>query len=831
MLCFLCDEAFDINSLKKHFFDVHKVPFEKGEARGCFLCRECNLTLTSFKSFKRHHKKKHPQASVVTGIENSVIENPENSPIENLENSGIEINNSNFQNKLSTEIPIQFIIDNFFSDLRCISNLPEKTVIRIWEKFSYIIEKLSIHFTQKVQLCIEKNEIYQSKDFTLELNEIFNVLPILKSSKTFAKQVNSVKKNWNYVSGTEIFLGTRSGNITKGPRTTKTLIRETFQYLSIKDTLSNLLRNSSFRNHLYEKKQIKNGNILSSYLDGEEFKKNSFLQCYPDALRINLYSDDLELVNALGSRSTFYKITAFYYTIQNIHNKFNSSIDNIFLLAIAYTEDVKKYGYNKILEPFVKEMNLLETDEGVVVNLVGDSESVTFRACLVSCLGDNLALNDILGFTSPSSNIFCRQCMVDRKIFKKDCFAFAPERSIEDHENHLECIYKKPKLIKQFGVKENTILNNLRQFHCAQSYTFDPAHDLLEGIVPMELKLVLNFLIIEKKIFSLELLNERINLFNYGFIENKNKPSPNFTELMLKSKGNKLKQKAVQSWLLLRSLPFMFHDKVPLIYNDYIIILIYLVRISEIVFSNEVTQFMVCELNDLIISHHKLFKVLFPTKNMINKHHYLLHYPKNIKNRGPIALTSCLRFESKHSPLKQQIITGKNFKNVPKSIIKKQALKQNCYIRSAVFETFTVTNKISKFCHGSKLLSQEFVFAKCNELKLKPYASIIKSISLNNVDYRQNFVIVVDDRYSQKESCFPCFVQINEIFELNGVIYFNCSFLEIVKYEENLNAFVVEQSEKHNLIISSDEVKDPHPNILWSAIGKPEKYIAIKYRY
>ena len=205
---------------------------------------------------------------------------------------------------------------------------------------------------------------------------------------------------------------------------------------------------------------------------------------------------------------------------------------------------------------------------------------------------------------------------------------------------------------------------------------------------------------------------------------------------------------------LKKALPFLLHDLVSELYDDHITLLVYLIRISAIVFSESVTQFMICELEDLINCHHNLFKRLFPTRDMFNKHHYVLHYAKNILDRGPMYLSSCLRFEPKHSPIKQQVINGKNFKNVPKSIMKRQLLKQNCYIKSAIFESYTISKKTSKFYHGSKFLSKAFIIAKCCEVHMEPYACLIKTISLNNVEYRPNFVIIIDDKYSCERTIY-----------------------------------------------------------------------------
>lgn len=50
----------------------------------------------------------------------------------------------------------------------------------------------------------------------------------------------------------------------------------------------------------------------------------------------------------------------FYFTIGNIAPRHRSTVQHIYLLSIAYTLDIEKYGIDKILKPFMDEINLLE---------------------------------------------------------------------------------------------------------------------------------------------------------------------------------------------------------------------------------------------------------------------------------------------------------------------------------------------------------------------------------------------------------------------------------------------------------------------------------------
>ena len=98
-----------------------------------------------------------------------------------------------------------------------------------------------------------------------------------------------------------------------------------------------------------------------------------------------------------------------------------------------------------------------------------------------------------------------------------------------------------------YGLTRNCTLNSCRYFHVVDGLVPDIMHDLLEGSLQLCTKLLLQYLILQEKKFSLQLLNERISCFSYGRADVKNKPSP-ITEKILTSSDNKLSQSGM--WAL-----------------------------------------------------------------------------------------------------------------------------------------------------------------------------------------------------------------------------------------------------------------------------------------
>ncbi len=97
-----------------------------------------------------------------------------------------------------------------------------------------------------------------------------------------------------------------------------------------------------------------------------------------------------------------------------------------------------------------------------------------------------------------------------------------------------------------------------------------------------------------------------------------------------------------------------------------------------------ITEGMTYYLKHLIVEHHSLFKELYPHKNLIPKHHYMLHYPRCIRMIGPLVHVWSMRCEAKHKFFKNSI---KNFKNITKSL----ALKHQ-YAIAFHWERLPVTN-------------------------------------------------------------------------------------------------------------------------------------------
>lgn len=165
--------------------------------------------------------------------------------------------------------------------------------------------------------------------------------------------METLKSSIEYIQPEEIPLGTRINNIIDRKTGTfiLTKIVETCQCIPIIESLSMVLRNKEIRDAIEAEKESSN-DILASFIDGQHFKNHTFFQKYKHAIRIQLYYDELEITNPLGSKTCIHKLGVFYYTIQNLLFHMNSELSSIHVLLLCCHVDIKKYTLNKILSLF-----------------------------------------------------------------------------------------------------------------------------------------------------------------------------------------------------------------------------------------------------------------------------------------------------------------------------------------------------------------------------------------------------------------------------------------------------------------------------------------------
>uniref|UniRef100_A0A1B0CK37 Uncharacterized protein n=1 Tax=Lutzomyia longipalpis TaxID=7200 RepID=A0A1B0CK37_LUTLO len=166
-------------------------------------------------------------------------------------------------------------------------------------------------------------------------------------------------------------------------------------------------------------------------------------------------------------------------------------------------------------------LDALNSLDGITIRYKGEEIKVYF--VLGQILGDNLGLNSLLGYnTSFNSNYYCRFCTRCREDTRLDYQEYSTE--LRNMQNYHESInLNDPKCT---GVQVDSIFNTIPSYHVTNNKVVDMMHDIYEGVCHYDLAKVLNCFIYEKKLFTLETLNARKQLFDYGEIEIRNRSPP-----------------------------------------------------------------------------------------------------------------------------------------------------------------------------------------------------------------------------------------------------------------------------------------------------------------
>ncbi|XP_058445734.1 uncharacterized protein LOC131426952 [Malaya genurostris] len=592
-----------------------------------------------------------------------------------------------------------------------------------------------------------------------------------------------------------------------------TRIRDMAYYIPVIETLRLVMNNPDARAMIH-KELPQNDKSICSFKDGSQFKSHPFLNKYPFALRLSLHLDDVEYLNPLGSRRIKKKMTMFSIRIQNIHSTLNASLDRIYLVMVVQSKLLKKYGYGKILRPFIDDLKKLQTDDGVLVELI--PRHYVLRAVLIDVLGDSLAVHDIFELLSPSAKFFCRSCYITRDALVNgelgDIHPLRTEESLNENLKNLKSGTITP---SECGIVKECVLHELDSFNIANNWSFDPMHDLLEGVVSLILKAILRDALTEKLITEKQ-INEYIERFEFRDAEIRDKPSANFTKESIKSSKNILNQSAAQTWTLLRAFPFIFWDLIQ--HKEcYQVLISTLLRITYFSFSSKMTLDMLEELRKSIEIFHKTF-VESRIANMINKIHHISHYVQKILEKGPSVFDSCMLFEGKFRDRKGQAKTCNNFKNLSYSLAKRHNFKQVHNITNHQYDTNSKTVLKSYTTQKTDLEFSSLLFDLSDEV------TVIQSFTSNLIHFSSGLIV----KYIN--CALKCYGIILSIIDSGEEYIFLIQALEIIEFCYTINAYKTKIT-KNILRIPKSKVFKRKTYSLWTTNNTVDKFLYISLKY
>lgn len=356
-----------------------------------------------------------------------------------------------------------------------------------------------------------------------------------------------------------------------------------------------------------------------------------------------------------------HKLGCMFFFLGNIRPQYRSTFKAIHLVAVGKSEDINKYGIDIFMTPFIEDLKTLYCDGITVVINRGEH---TIHGALLAFLADTLAAHAVGGFKGSMSFALrvCRSCMItsaqlQQCMVETNCQLRTPEMHFE--QCSLLSGFLHDHYSTNFGINRLSKLEEVPGFSVINinGFPHDIMHDLFEGIVPYELRLLICHCV-QQKYFTINVLNERISTYDFGNYK------PTLIDVRLTSTPSaKIQQSASQMMALTREFTLLIGDKVPEDDQNWHSLLL-LLKICNIAVSPVCTYDTIACLRVLIEEKMYLFILLIP------KHHYMVHYPSQILRLGPLINTWNMRQEAKLSFIKR-VSRRSNYKNVCKTVTKK----------------------------------------------------------------------------------------------------------------------------------------------------------------
>lgn len=758
----------------------------------------CGKTFKTFSGLRRHILKcENSKSTKIVEVAQirliSENKNPQAECVDDLSNAiehKFNLNTISQQdNNIYAEKPIEFISKNksefelanveavvtlneFCADITAM-NLNKKKTNEIFGFAEKLVRNLQ---NWNIRLLTDDSN-HMSAVHVIDSTADFFVEQLNKQNSVYKRDLTNKKKE-TYVCPKELAVGTRyerkrftedCGVQISIPQ----VVQNTYQYISVKDTVQSLFRSKEFRDMYFNENTVLDHKCQKGkykyFCCGETYQKSDFFKENPLAVQLHLSSDDFEICNPLQSKSGVHKICAIYLSIQNTPPKYLSKWKNIYLVTLCNADDLKSKttDFNNLWLEIVRDINYLET---VGVEIDGQPN---LKCTLTHLSFDNLGANLSLGYVASfSSTHFCRHCLRPKdqcQTAVDDDLNLLRTKSIYNEQLRIIQNSEKVKFDETQGLKFYCKLNDLLHFHILDNPTVDIMHDLAEGIIPFLMKNLFLYAF-STKIFTEDELKWMTQFYSYGWLHRHDIPS-----LICLNKRS-LGQNAVQSLCLFRHMPMILYEYRG---NKHLQTVwpcvISLLRILEILYSYEVTD----ELLDILkleIRNH-----LASIQNVLNehlrpKHHFMLHYPYIFRIMGPLIHLIMMRFEAKHQQLKRLLGDNRNFRNINKTL----AIKHQQIASSA---EFSYKDEIET----TKVLPVDFRFQNKVKMEMRTNELIFETeyLRINNYEYTPNLLFIHE----------TCPYQIKKVLIIKNDFVLFARESKVGQFNSFLNCFEIDLSE------------------------------------
>lgn len=659
-----------------------------------------------------------------------------------------------------------------------------------------LVKHFSIFLTSSLTLTLQEwynNGIYENNPPDIE-----SILSTIRDS--VANFSSEYKRNRYYKEkGTLIFprqypIIPRNVQFSRGSR--KHVVG-TGQFISIREVLTKFLSVPGVFAAIEEYiSDCMSSSSITNIICSPVWKVNNTLNCNEKIYPLLLYYDEFETGNPLSSHAGIHKLGAVYTSIACLPPFLSSQIKFIFLFALFhYSDRLNKSGNEAAFRVIIDELNYL-SKTGITLNISEFQGTIKFKVAAIT--GDNLGLHSILGFVeSFNANYPCRMC----RARKDKCQQMCSEdiSLLRNEDNYLSDIQTNNCNIT--GVRHKAIWYELDNFQLFEQVAVDVMHDILEGVAKYTMELVINSLL-SKKYFNIQELNERANTFDYGPDSN-NKPPLLSSESTFKIKW---KMSSIEALNYIRYFSCLVSHKVP-DDDEHWHLYILLKRVLDFAMTDSVNTTVCNQLQCAVEKFNALYLKL-SSASLKPKFHHLIHYSRIMQKLGPLRNLWCMRFESKHKPLKTAAKSSASRINICKTLALKHQLQLNhFFLQNRLLFDFAYSSKIRK-------VNSTHLTLLVNQLHLSPLIElyITSFVKINGIKYRPNDVLALhfDEQYGD-----PVFFNILKIFVclIEKKAFFEGYLFETVTFDPHVYAYLVQRTD-HQYFVSYDSLIFVHPNTI-----------------
>jgi hypothetical protein len=251
-----------------------------------------------------------------------------------------------------------------------------------------------------------------------------------------------------------------------------------------------------------------------------------------------------------------------------------------------------------------------------------------------------------------------------------------------------------------------------------------------------------------------------------------------------------------------------------------------LVEIISIILCPSPSKALLVYLQSLVADHHRLFKKIFPDRNLVPKHHFLIHYASCIAQAGPACRYWCMRYEAKHRQLKE---CATSFLNVCKTISQTHQ-KDQCILWNTD-KTSLNTPEID-VSDGNTIAVDSLQYADelANKLHIDRYDEVFicSKVVVNGIEYRVQDVVIT----GMDSNDIHQFFLITTIVVYNSQVLLVGNDLVTTCFDNHFSAYVVRylhEFEKPFRVLFLNELLDASPLNMIEGFGIKKLFVPLRH--